>query len=461
MAMTTSDVASVDRATPPEDLNLAHIARKQFEAAVPFTSELRGWRGLAEWIFKPEKVTKVTLPVVMDDGYVHTFLGYRVLHDTLRGPGKGGFRFHPFVDEDEVTALATWMTWKCAITQIPFGGAKGGVQCDPQALSRREKEHITRRYITALGEAIGPHTDIPAPDLYTNEQTMAWVYDTYTMMHAGENNLGVVTGKPIDLGGSEGRSTATAQGVLFVVERMLEMGAVPAVSSIQGARVAIQGFGNAGRNAARLFHAAGAEIVAVSDTKGGVHDPDGLDVPRVERHKDETGSVVGTEGTAHLGPLDVLAVPCDILIPAAMETQITSGNADGVQAAMVIEAANGPTTPEADEILCDKGIPVVPDVLAAAGGVVVSYFEWVQNLANEHWSAEEVHSRLREKMYHATDSILTTRAALIENLERYQDAWAEVQPQWPRPKRPTLRTAAHVVALERCRQTAEHRGIWP
>lgn len=444
-----------------EDLNLAHIAKQQFDAAVPFTSDLDGWRGVAEWIFKPEKITKVNLPVVMDDGYVHTFLGYRVLHDTLRGPGKGGFRFHPLVDEDEVTALATWMTWKCAIADIPFGGAKGGVECDPHALSVGEKERITRRYIAALGDAIGPHSDVPAPDLYTSEQTMAWAYDTYSMMHAGANNLGVVTGKPLDVGGSEGRATATAQGVLFVIERMVEMGAIPAVPTLEGAEVAIQGFGNAGRNAAKLFRAAGAEIVAVSDTRGGVYDPAGLDIVRVEQHKDETGSVVGVSGTKDLDPLEVLEVPCDILIPAAMENQITTANAGRVQAKVIIEAANGPTTPQADAILCEMGISVIPDVLSAAGGVVVSYFEWVQNLANEHWPAGPIHERLRETMYHATDAVVTKRAALIDNLEHYQETWAQVQPNAPVPERPTLRTAAHVVALERCRQTASHRGIWP
>ena len=353
------------------------------------------------------------------------------------------------------------MTWKCAITDIPFGGAKGGVQCDPQTLSAGEKERITRRYIAALGDAIGPHTDVPAPDLYTNEQTMAWVYDTYSMMHAGENNLGVVTGKPLDVGGSEGRATATAQGLLFVVERMVEMHAVPQILSIEGTDVAVQGFGNAGSNAAKLFQEAGATVVAVSDTKGGAYDPDGLDLVEVGQHKAETGSVVGTPGTKALEPLEVLEVQCDILVPAAMENQLTSENAPRVQAKVVAEAANGPTTPEADVIFNERGITVTPDVLSAAGGVVVSYFEWVQNLANEHWAASDIHERLRKKMYHATDAVVTTRAMLVENLDGYRQAWAAAKPGWPEPDRPTLRSAAHVVALERCRQSAEHRGIWP
>ncbi len=448
-------------AKPTEDLNLFHIAKRQFDAAVPFTRDLEGWRGVAEWLFRPERMIKVTLPVVMDDGYVHTYTGFRVLHDTARGPGKGGIRFHPNVDEDEIKALATWMSWKCALTEIPFGGAKGGVECDPTRLSTQEKRRITRRFIAALGDNIGPHTDIPAPDLYTDAQTMAWVYDTYSMMHPGENNLPVVSGKPLDLGGSLGRETATAQGLLFVLEHMIEMGALPGLAGLEGASVAIQGFGNAGRNAARLFRNAGAAVVGVSDTRGGIYDPSGLDVARVESHKDETGSVVDLPDTKPLDHREVLEVPCDVLVPAAIESQITSENAERVQAAVVIEAANGPTTPEADDILGDRGIPVVPDILSASGGVVVSYFEWAQNLGNEQWEEADIHNRLQQKMKRATEAVVTTRAALIENMERYQEAWSRVQPKAPKLRRPTLRTAAHVVAIERCRRTAEQRGIWP
>ncbi|MDH3425909.1 MAG: Glu/Leu/Phe/Val dehydrogenase, partial [Acidimicrobiia bacterium] len=316
----------------PEDLNLFHIARQQFDAAVPFTENLNGWKGIAEWLFRPEKTVRVTLPVKMDDGYVHVFTGYRVLHDSIRGPGKGGFRFHPDVDEDEIKALATWMSWKCALLEIPFGGAKGGVQCDPQTLSQAEKERITRRYISALGDEIGPHTDVPAPDLYTDAQTMAWVFDTYSMMHPGENNLGVVTGKPLDIGGSEGRAAATAQGLVFAVEHFLEIGGMPGITQVNGLDVAIQGFGNAGRNAARILHDAGAKVVAVSDTKGGIFEPNGLDIAGVEAHKDQTGSVIDMAGTKPLGPKEVLEVPCDLLIPAAMENQITAENAPRVQA---------------------------------------------------------------------------------------------------------------------------------
>jgi glutamate dehydrogenase (NAD(P)+) len=447
--------------TPGEDLDLFHIARVQFDRAVPFVHPLEGWRGMAEWLFQPERTIKVTLPVVLDDGFVHNFQGFRVLHDNVRGPGKGGFRFHPDVGENEVKALATMMTWKCALTEIPFGGAKGGVACDPKVLSENEKRRITRRYIAALGDNIGPHTDIPAPDLYTDAQTMAWVYDTYSMMHPGENNLPVVTGKPLDLGGSEGRATATAQGLFYVYEHLLAIGALPGSPSLRGTSVAIQGFGNAGRNAARIFAEAGARIVAVSDSRGGVHDGDGLELAAVERHKDETGSVVDTPNTASLDHREVLEVPCDVLVPAALQTQITMENAGRVAAKVVIEAANGPTTPGADDILEGRGIRVVPDILSAAGGVVVSYFEWVQNLANERWTEADVHDRLRATMLQATDSMVTTRAALLERLDDYRRAWASVQPDAPALQPPTLRTAAHVVAVQRCRRAVEHRGIWP
>ncbi|MDH3606820.1 MAG: Glu/Leu/Phe/Val dehydrogenase [Acidimicrobiia bacterium] len=447
--------------SPQEDFNLHNIAKAQFDKAVPFTTKLEGWRGLAEWLFQPERIIKVTLPVEMDDGYVHTFTGFRVLHDTSRGPGKGGFRFHPSVAEDEVKALATWMTWKCALVDVPFGGAKGGVRCDPTTISWREKRRITRRYIAALGDNIGPHTDIPAPDLYTDAQTMAWVYDTYSMLHPGKNNLAVVTGKPLDLGGSEGREAATASGLLLVIEHMIAVGALPPLNGLSGVTVAIQGFGNVGGHCARLFHNAGAVVVAVSDRHGGVYDPNGLDVTRLGAHLAETGSVVHFPGTESLAVGEVLEAPCDLLVPAAIETQITAENAPRIQAAVVVEGANGPTTPGADEILRDRGITVVPDILANTGGVVVSYFEWVQNLANKSWPAAEVGRLLEEKMRCATDVVLATRAGLLDGFARYQEAWTAVRENDPPLPPPTLRTAAHVAALERCRRATESRGIWP
>ncbi len=440
--------------------DLFETARRQFERAIPFVHPLKGLRGMADLLLAPERILKVVLPVVLDDGFVHTFQGWRVLHKSVLGPGKGGIRFHPDVNESEVTALATWMTWKCALTNVPFGGAKGGVACDPKKLSQKEKQAITRRFIAALGENIGPHTDIPAPDLYTDPQVMAWVYDTYTMMHPGQNNLPVVTGKPLDLGGSEGRIAATAQGAFDVFEHMVSNGAIHGLPEVAGAEVAIQGYGNAGRHAAWIFNRAGARVVAVSDSRGGVYDPNGLDLAQVDRQKDETGSVTDLSGTKSLGNREILEVPCDVLIPAAMETQITADNADRVQTKVVLEAANGPTTLEADDILRERGIQVVPDILASAGGVVVSYYEWVQNLANEQWTEADVLKRLRRKMQAATDATVMTRSELADGFEGYREAWAEARPGSTLIQ-PTLRTAAHVVALRRCRRATEQRGIWP
>ena len=444
-----------------EDLDFARVARRQFDRAVPFIHPLEGWRGMAEMLFAPERIIRVTLPVVLDDGYIHNFEGYRVLHDNVRGPGKGGIRYYPEVDESEVIALATLMTWKCALVDIPFGGAKGGIRCNPKQLSPNEQRRLTRRFIAALGDDIGPHTDIPAPDLYTNAQTMAWIYDTYSMMHPGQNNLPVVTGKPLDLGGSLGRDSATAQGLFYVLEHLVSINAFPEIETLSGAEVAIQGYGNAGRHAARIFSNAGSKIVAVSDSSGGIYDPNGLDLGLVDIQKEETGSVTGVPGTKELGPREVLTVPCDVLIPAALENQITTENAGEIRATVVIEAANGPTTPEADDILAEAGIPVVPDILSASGGVVVSYFEWAQNLANEGWTESEVQERLRTTMRTAADSMMATRSALLDKLDTYREAWTEKTGD-PEPlPRPTLRTAAHVVAVQRCRRATEQRGIWP
>lgn len=443
-----------------EDLNPNHIARQQFEQVIPYIEELAESPGLAEWLFEPEQTVKVTLPVRRDSGEIEVFYGYRVLNSAVRGPGKGGIRFHPQVNEDEVRALAAWMTLKCALVDIPFGGAKGGVAVDPRKISTREKASITRRFISALGSNIGPYTDIPAPDVYTDAQTMAWIFDTYSMMHPGQNNRPVVTGKPLDLGGSLGRATATAQGALFVTERFVELGQVSELSTLKGATVAIQGFGNAGRNAAILFEQAGATIVAVSDSQGGVWDPNGIDVSHIEEHKDATGSVVGLAGTKELKHLEVLEVPCDILIPAALENQITGANAARIDTKVVVEAANGPTTPTADRILFEKGIPVLPDILANAGGVVVSYYEWVQNIEDQQWDAEEVHRKLRKKMYRATDKVVSTLADAIEHLPETRETWMADHPEAVIPD-PNLRTASYIVAAGRCARAASERGIWP
>jgi glutamate dehydrogenase (NAD(P)+) len=444
-----------------EDLNPHHIARRQFDLAVPFIRETEGWRGMAEWLFTPDRAITVYIPVVLDDGFVHIFRGYRVLHSDTRGPGKGGIRFHPNVDEDEVTALATWMSWKCAVLDVPFGGAKGGVECDPRTLSKDEKRRLTRRFISQLGDSIGPYTDIPAPDMYTDAQTMAWIYDTYSMMHPGQNNLPVVTGKPLDIGGIPGRADATARGAMMCTEHFLEIGGLPGKRSLSGMKVAIQGFGNAGRYAAKLFRDSGATIVGVSDSQGGVYNKRGIDVAAVETHKDETGSVVGATGTEKLAPREILEVPCHILIPAAMENQITAENAGRVQAKLIVEAANGPVTPAADRILAERDIRVLPDILANAGGVVVSYFEWVQNLENSQWEEHEVHAKLRKKMYRSTEQVVTQRVTLAESIDFYRERWSGLVPGSPELPVPDMRIAAYVIAIERCRNAAEQRGVWP
>ena len=447
--------------TDPINRNLLAAARTQYERAVPFTRELRGWRGMAERLYRADHVIKQNLPVIMDDGYVHNFTGFRVLHSAIRGPGIGGVRYHPDVQESEATALAMLATWKCALVDVPFGGAAGGVQCDPHALSPKEVEGLTRRYVTALGENIGPHADIPMPDLYTNEGTMAWIYDTYDMFHPGENNLPAVVGKPIDMGGSPLSSTATARGALLVAEHLIELGAFPDLPKLDGATVSVQGFGDVGRNAARFFHEAGARVVAVADTTGGIHDPDGLDLSRVEEHKAETGSVAAYPDAQACPSARVVELPADIVIPAAIETQITSDNAARIDARLIVEAANGPVTPAADLLLSERGVKVIPDILANAGGVVVGYFEWIQNLDHQTWDPRAVESKLRRRLQQASERVVTERASLVGSLDKYRQKWADVQPQAPPLPVPDLRTAAQVVALNRCRRATEYRGIWP
>src|SRR6202035_1589677 len=387
---------SATETSSQEDLNPFRIAQQQFDQAAHFVPALRD--GLIDYLKTPSRVLTVQFPIEMEDGSVKTFTGYRALHSRVRGAGKGGIRYHPDVTEDEVRALASWMTWRCAVADIPFGGAKGGVICDPKKLSKADLRKITRRFIAELGDNIGPHTDIPAPDVNTDGGTMAWIYDTYSMMHPGENNLPVVTGKPLGIGGSLGRREATAQGSLFVTQRALGRGIVPSLPALAGARLAVQGFGNAGSIAAELFAAAGARIVALSDSTGGIHSPDGLDPEAVIAHKKQTGSVVGFPGARNLSNAELLVVPCDVLIPAALENQIRGDNAGAIQAKLVVEAANGPTTPTADRILFERGIPVLPDILANSGGVTVSYFEWVQNNENEQWGLEEVNGKLKARM---------------------------------------------------------------
>jgi glutamate dehydrogenase/leucine dehydrogenase len=436
-----SDAAGADNG-----LDLYVIAQQQFDRALSWIDDLKS--GLIDYLVTPKRTVHVRFPVHMDDDSVQTFHGFRVLHNSSRGPGKGGIRYHPDVTEHEVAALAALMTWKTALADLPFGGAKGGVVCNPKALSRAELRRITRRFVIELGDAIGPHTDIPAPDVYTNEQTMAWIYDTFDLFHRGQNNRAVVTGKPLRLGGSLGRDSATGRGCLNATERFLEHRIVDGLDSLAGVRVAIQGLGNVGANSMRLFHEAGAKIVCVSDSQGGVADDAGLDPRQVLAHKAEHGSVVGLPETKTITNEDLLACDCDILIPAALECQIRRDNAADVKARLIVEAANGPVTPEADELLQQRGIVVLPDIVANAGGVVVSYFEWVQNLENQQWPLDEVERKLKSRMEVAVDAIVA-RWQVIRAKNQRDDGMS-----------PTLRDAALVEAITRLSEVILQRDIW-
>lgn len=448
MAAKTRSVINTEQA---EDLNPFHIFQAQFDSALPYVDGVAP--GTADWLKQTGRLIELRFPIEMEDGSVRNFVGWRALHNRVRGPGKGGIRFHPDVTRDEVRALAAWMTWKCAVADVPFGGAKGGVVCNPKLRTKAELRKITRRFIADLGDNIGPHSDIPAPDVNTDASTMAWIYDTYDMMHPGRNNLPVVTGKPLDLGGSLGRREATARGALFVTRRAIARGVVPGLTTVEGATVAIQGFGNAGAIAAELFAEAGAIIVAVSDSTGGIYAPKGIDPQAVIAHKSRTGSVRGLEGTKPVSNEKLLTTPCDILIPAALESQIRKDNAEKIRTKVIVEAANGPTTPAADAILYSRGIQVLPDILANSGGVTVSYFEWVQNLDNEQWPLEEVNRKLLRKMEAATDAVIDMQE---ETLSRERE-------RSPRKSAPMvdLRIAAYIVAIRRVLQVAAERGIWP
>jgi glutamate dehydrogenase (NAD(P)+) len=452
---------SEHRASPAlpvaEDLNPYHVAQQQFDRAARYLPDVGN--GLANFLKRPSRTITVEFPIETQDGSVRMFTGYRVLHSAIRGPGKGGIRYHPAVTVDEVRALAAWMTWKCAVVDVPFGGAKGGVVFDPKQLAASDVRKITRRFIAALGDAIGPHTDIPAPDVNTNAGTMARIYDTYQMMHPGENNLPVVTGKPVDLGGSLGRREATARGCLFATQRALACGVVPGMESVKGLRVVVQGFGNAGAIAAELFTEAGAYVVGASDSRGGIYHERGLDPAAVIEHKRRSGSVVGFPGVGAVTNEEILTLPCDILIPAALENQIRADNAGRVDARMVVEAANGPTTPAADSILFGRGIPVLPDILANAGGVAVSYFEWVQNIENEQWDLDEVNRKLLVKMQRATDTVLQVQRDMNASLDTLRDG--SLPGLEPALEPLDLRTAAFVVAIRRVARVAVERGIWP
>ena len=433
-----------------ESLNLFANATQQFERALTWVDGIK--IGVIEYLINPKRTIHVRFPVNMDDESIRTFHGFRVLHSRVRGPGKGGIRYHPDVTEAEVSALAAFMTWKTAVVDIPFGGGKGGVVCNPKELSRGELRRITRRFVAELGDAIGPYTDIPAPDVYTDAQTMAWIYDTFDLMHPGQNNLAVVTGKPLEIGGSVGRDEATAQGSLFATKRLLKHGVVSDMPTLEGARVAVQGYGNAGATAARLFHEAGAHIVAVSDSRGGISNDDALDPNQVLTHKNKTGSVVGFEGATEISNEELLAYECDILIPAALECQIRADNADKVKAKLIVEDANGPLTTAADEILQAKDILVLPDIVANSGGVVVSYFEWVQNLDNKQWELGKVEFLLNQRMVRAVDDTV--------------DVWTDLKTKHKNgfngaQSDPTLRDAALTLAIKRLATVILQRDIWP
>jgi len=381
-----------------------------------------------------KKAVVVSIPVPMDDGAIEVFTGYRVTHNIARGPSKGGIRYHPDVTLDEVRALAMWMTWKCALMGIPFGGAKGGVVCRPKELSARELERMTRRYTSEIINDIGPERDIPAPDVGTDGRVMAWVFDTYSM-NVGHSVLGVVTGKPLSLGGSLGRVEATARGSLYCIE---------ALAGKRGDRmtdysVAIQGFGNVGANLASLLHVEGARVVALSDSQGGVHNPNGIDVPAALAHKQEHGTLVGLANSEAVTNEELVELPCDVLAPCALEQVVTEKNADRVKASIVCEGANGPVTPAADAILESRGVTVLPDVLANAGGVVVSYFEWVQGLQEYFWREEEVNAKLHD---------IVARS--------FEETWHTHESRGV-----SLRLASYGLAVQRVAEATTTRGIYP
>jgi glutamate dehydrogenase (NAD(P)+) len=437
-----------------EILDPVVTSEQQFDKASLYIDHLKS--GLVDFLKNPKRTYIVNFPVELDDGSVKSFCGYRVIHNRVFGPGKGGIRYHPDVTEGEVVSLAKLMTWKCALVNIPFGGAKGGVICNPKELSVNELRRITRRFTSEIFDVIGPNTDIPAPDMYTDEQTMAWIYDTYDVLNPGENNRPVVTGKPISLGGSYGRKEATGQGCLYATERFLAKGLITELTDLAGARVAIQGFGNVGSVAADAFARQGAKIVALSDSSGGIYSETGLDIEAVVAYKQEHGSLVGMPDTQTITNEKLIEIDCDILVPAAISYQIHAGNASNVKARLVVEAANNPTTPFADTILQKKGIYVIPDIIANAGGVTVSYYEWVQNQANEQWDIEQVNTKLKKKMVDCLDAVFKRWQGFVVGEEKAIDAVSGEELEHP-----DFRTVALVMAIERVANATLIRGIWP
>ena len=414
-----------------ETLNPFEIAQAQFDTAADYLMLDEGLRTILK---TPKRQLIVSIPVRMDDGRIKVFEGFRVQHNLSRGPAKGGIRYHPDVTLDEVKALASWMTWKCATVNIPYGGGKGGVRVDPKQLSIGELERLTRRYATEIAPIIGPDRDIPAPDVYTTPQTMAWIMDTISMFH-GHTELGVVTGKPLSLGGSKGRHEATARGCQYTTRAACAVKRI----SLKDAKVAVQGFGNAGSIAARLLHEDGATVIAASDSKGGIYNEHGIDPEAALRHKEETGSLVGFKGCDRITNEELLELRCDVLVPAALENTITMDNADHIRARIIAEAANGPTTPGADQILREKGTFVIPDILCNAGGVTVSYFEWVQDLYGFFWTEHEVNNYLERTMNAA-----------------FKDVHAAAEKY-----RVDMRTGAYITAVARVAEATKVRGIFP
>ena len=418
--------------TDNNTINPFSVALKQLDEA----SKIIGIdKGMHDVLAQPKRILIVSIPTRMDNDEIHVFTGFRSQHNDARGPFKGGIRYHPQVSIDEVKALSMWMTWKCAIANIPYGGGKGGIICNPKQMSTGELERMTRRYAYAIADIIGPHTDIPAPDVYTGGKEMSWIMDTYSALKGNFVQPEVITGKPLAIGGSLGRNEATGRGLSFTVREAAKKLGI----NLRAATVAVQGFGNAGQFAAQLLEEMGAKVVAVSDSQGGISNKNGISIGSARAHKEKTGSVMGFPGSNSISNEEILETDCTILVPAALENQITKNNAANVSAKLVAEAANGPTTPEADEILHKNKIMVIPDVLANSGGVTVSYFEWLQNLRREYWTEEQVNSMLDKKMTEAFSDVYDTH-------DKYQV---------------NMRKASIALAVGRVTEAIKTRGLWP
>jgi glutamate dehydrogenase/leucine dehydrogenase len=440
----------------PENFDPIAISEQQFDQAVCYIPKLK--KGLIEFLKQPNRINIMNFPIEMDDGSVLSIQGYRVIHNRVFGPGKGGIRYHPDITMEEVIALAKLMTWKCALANIPFGGAKGGVVCNTKELTEDELRRITRRFISELADNIGPYTDIPAPDMYTDEQTMAWIFDTYDVLNPGKNNRPVVTGKPIEMGGSYGRHEATGNGVYYATERFLSKALIAEQQTVAGASVVVQGFGNVGSISAQAFFRNGAKIIAVSDSQGGVFRADGLNPDELLAFKNEHGTVVGMPDTMTITNEEILELECDILIPAALSNQIHAKNAPNIKAKVIVEAANDPTTPEADTILSERGIYLLPDIMANAGGVTVSYFEWVQNQVNQQWDINEVNARLQKRMCKVVDDVFSRwQGFVVGEEEPFEDEIRKKTKEW----KTNFRSIALSIAIERVAKATLMRGIWP